>query len=446
MEENFEEVSVTETPVTEGEPSEGAEKTLKKAKKKGFVKGIIIGIVSAAVVLTIAFAVILYNETKAFENTISQLSVYKIADSLDTADNQLITQSFASKAELIYSGIIQEFYFDEDIDTDLMRDNMFKAIIDSLGDKYAEYYTAEELEDMMTDTEGVYYGIGSYVMLDETGYPILSGVFADSPAANAGLRDGDIITEVDGENLFGLTLTEAVNKIKGPENTDVELTVYREGESEYLHFTVTRGKVESPTVVYSMKDNDIGYLQITEFDDVTENQFKKAYEDLKSQGMKAMVLDLRSNGGGNLDTVLAIGEEMLPEGIITYTIDKAGNRVDYPCEGKTPIDIPLVVLTNGYTASASELLTGALHDYGLATVIGTNTYGKGIVQTIYPLSDGSGIKFTTSRYYTPNGVCIHETGIAPDIELEFDSEAYYSEEAIDNQLEYALEYLKGQIQ
>lgn len=416
---------------------------IKKEKRRSFWGGILAGVLISATLLTIAFVIIIYRESNYYE---SRLEEVKNQSTSNSAESSLITRNFTSKAEMLYSSIIKQFYFDEDIDTDLMRENMYKAIVDSLGDKYAEYYTAKELSDMMDESEGIYYGIGSYVMIDEeTTYPILSGVFKDSPASKAGLRDGDIITEVDGESIFGLTLSEAVALIKGPENTDVTLTIYRKGEDGYLTITVTRAKVESPTVDYEMKENNVGYLQIKEFDDVTSRQFSEAYADLRTQGMKALVLDLRSNGGGNLDTVLAISEELLPAGIITYTVDKEGNREDYTCAGNTPIDIPVVVLTNGYTASASELLTGALRDYGLATVIGTNTYGKGIVQTIYPFNDGSGIKFTTSRYYTPNGECIHEVGIAPDIELAFDSELYYSDEAIDNQLQYAIEYLTKKI-
>ena len=397
-------------------------------------------------VLAVFFIIVLYQETSNFESRIYELEAYESIADVDTAENQLVTQDFADKAEAIYSGIIQEFYFEDDIDTELMRENMYKAMIDSLGDKYAEYYTAEEMTDLMTDTEGVYYGIGSYVQLNDNGYVLLSGVFADSPASKAGLRDGDVIVEVEGEDLYGYTLTECVNKIKGPEGTDVNLTIYREGEPDYLYVTVTRAKVESPTVVYSMKDNNIGYLQITEFDDVTADQFKSAYSDLNAQGMKAMILDLRSNGGGNLSTVLEIAGEMLPEGVITYTLDKYGEKVEYTNDTDNTIQIPVVILTNGYTASASELLTGAMKDYGLAISMGTNTYGKGIVQSIWPLSDGSGIKFTTSRYYTPNGVCIHEVGIAPDVEIEFDSDLYYSDEAIDNQLEAAIDYLTEELQ
>ena len=430
---------------------------LTREKKRSFWGGILAGVFITGTLLTILFIVLLEKETALVEARMGEVtsaaqsskssSSGKNTDSKTEVktDGDLIDNDFVEKAELIYDSVVKRFYFEDDIDETAMKENMYKAIIDSLGDKYAEYYTAEELEEMFMSSEGVYYGIGAYVMLDEeTGYPLLTKIFKDSPASRAGLQDRDIIYAVNGENLFGYKLDEAVALIKGPENTEVNLTVYREGEPDYLEITVIRGKVESPTVEYEMKESGIGYLQITEFDEVTTEQFYTAYDALYAQGMKAMILDLRSNGGGNLDTVLNIGERMLPKGIITYTEDKAGKREEYKSRGKSVISIPLVVLTNGYTASASELLTGALHDYGLATVIGTNTYGKGIVQTIYPLSDGSGIKITTSRYYTPNGVCIHEVGIAPDIELEYDAELY-STEKIDNQLQYAIDYLKEKL-
>ena len=429
-----------------------------REKKRSFWGGILAGVLITGTLLTILFIVLLEKENALVEQRLGEVaasaqnssssknsSSNSSKGSVTVKDGSLIDNDFVTKADLIYDNVVKRFYFEDDIDISAMHENMYKAIIDSLGDKYAEYYTAEELDEMFMSSEGIYYGIGSYVMLDEeTGYPILTKIFKDSPASRAGLQDNDIIYAVDGENLFGYKLDEAVALIKGPENTNVTLTIYREGTPDTFDVVVTRVKVESPTVESEMKESGIGYLQITEFDEVTTDQFIKAYNSLYDQGMKAMILDLRSNGGGNLDTVLNIGEQMLPKGIITYTEDKEGKRDEYKCKGKNVIKIPLVVLTNGYTASASELLTGALHDYGLATVIGTNTYGKGIVQTIYPLSDGSGIKITTSRYYTPNGVCIHGEGIAPDIELEYDSELY-STEKIDNQLEYAIDFLKEKL-
>lgn len=414
----------------------------KKAKKYLYI-GLLIGVLATSLILTMVFLFVRDHQIEAirkdYQKRVSTLSNVK--------SGTLIDDSVVEKADYIYSKILSEFYFEDDIDIESMRENMYKGIINSLNDKYAEYYTAEELADMFTESEGVYYGIGSYVSMDTvTGYPILSGVFNDSPAEKSGLRDGDIIYEVDGESIYGLTLTEVTNLIKGPENTDVELTIVRNGESDYLHITVTRGKVESPTVTYELKRNGIGYIEIQEFDDVTSTQFDAAYTDLRGQNIKALVIDLRSNGGGNLDTVLAICREILPEGIITYTEDKFGNREEYTNPKDNSIDIPLVILTNGYTASASELMSGAVRDYGLGTLIGTNTFGKGIVQTIIPAADGSGIKLTTSRYYTPKGECIHGVGIAPDIELEFDGDRYYSDEAYDNQLEYAIDYLTEKIQ
>lgn len=414
----------------------------KKAKKYLYI-GLLIGVLATSLILTMVFLFVRDHQIEAirkdYQKRVSTLSNVKTGT--------LIDDSVVEKADYIYSKILSDFYFEDNIDIESMRENMYKGIINSLNDKYAEYYTAEELADMFTESEGVYYGIGSYVSMDTvTGYPILSGVFNDSPAEKSGLRDGDIIYEVDGESIYGLTLTEVTTLIKGPENTDVELTIVRNGESDYLHITVTRGKVESPTVTYELKRNSIGYIEIQEFDDVTSTQFDAAYTDLRGQNIKALVIDLRSNGGGNLDTVLAICREILPEGIITYTEDKFGNREEYTNPKDNSIDIPLVILTNGYTASASELMSGAVRDYGLGTLIGTNTFGKGIVQTIIPAADGSGIKLTTSRYYTPKGECIHGVGIAPDIELEFDGDRYYSDEAYDNQLEYAIDYLTEKIQ
>jgi len=261
--------------------------------------------------------------------------------------------------------------------------------------------------------------------------------------------DGDLIVAADGTEVKDLTLTEAVNIIKGPAGTVTVLTIKREGEAELLEIPVTRDKVESPTVTSEMMDNSIGYISLQRFEDVTSKQFEEAYNSLNKQGMKAMILDLRDNGGGNLSTVLDIGEMMLPRGVITYTEDKYGNKEEYYSTGTREIEIPVVVLTNGYTASASELLTGALRDYGKATVIGTNTYGKGIVQSIYFLNNSSGIKITTSSYFTPKGECFHGYGIAPDIELEFDKDAYYASDSknrYDNQKIYAYEYLLKQIQ
>lgn len=421
-------------------------------KKSSMFLGIVIGSAVTGVILLIIFAILLTSVTKKYTDTMDQVYGYVTPGTTDSTDTSgtktgvVIDDKTAAKIQEMYNTLSYYFYYTENLDENKMREAIFDAIMASLDDKYAEYYNTEEFQALFEDSEGIYYGIGSYVQKHEATDCIeLTGVFEGSPAKEAGLRDGDVVVEVDGSSIVGLTLTESVNLIKGPENTEVVLTVKREGESDLLHITVVRGRVESPTVVYEMKENQIGYLQITEFDDITTTQFTNAYNDLNSQGMKALIIDLRSNGGGNLSTVLAISEQLLPEGLITYTEDKNGKREEYRSTGKNEIQIPVVVLTNEYTASASELLTGALRDYGKATVIGTNTFGKGIVQTIRALSDGTGMKFTTSSYFTPNGECIQGKGIAPDIELKFDSELYYGEEKRDNQVEYAIDYLKKKI-
>ena len=240
----------------------------------------------------------------------------------------------------------------------------------------------------------------------------------------------------------GMSTTEVVSMIKGEEGTQVVLTLVREGESDYLEISVERRKIESPTVSNEMLEGGIGYIEITEFDDVTEDQFAEALAECKGNGMKGLIIDLRSNPGGNLSTVCEICRMVLPKGMIVYTEDKYGKKDEYTCDGTRQLQVPTVVLVNGYSASASEIMAGAMKDHGVATIMGTTTFGKGIVQRVISLSDGSAIKLTVSKYYTPNGNNIHEKGIEPDIEVEFDANAYY-DEGIDNQLQEAIKYLNG---
>lgn len=216
------------------------------------------------------------------------------------------------------------------------------------------------------------------------------------------------------------------------------MTIYREGESDYLEMDVVRKQIESPTVNYEMLENHIGYIQITEFDDVTVNQFDEAMQEIQKADAAGLILDLRSNPGGSLSAVVDISRQLLPEGLIVYTENRAGERVEYSCDGDHEIRIPLVVLVNGNSASASEILAGAIKDYEKGVLVGTTTFGKGIVQRILPLTDGTAIKLTVSAYYTPKGNNIHNIGIEPDIVCEFDGDAYY-DEGFDNQLERGIE-------
>ena len=277
---------------------------------------------------------------------------------------------------------------------------------------------------------------------------MINGVMDESPALEAGLKEGDIIYEVDGESTQGMSLTQVVNRVKGREGTTVRLSIYREGENDFLDFEIERGKqIETTTVESGMLENtnNIGYLRIREFDGVTVDQYTEAMAVLKEYDMKGLVLDLRSNPGGDLTAVVDIAGKILPKGLIVYTEDKNGNRTEYVRDDKEELDIPLVVLVNEYSASASEILAGAIQDYNKGTLIGTTTFGKGIVQKIHRLDDGTAVKLTISAYFTPSGRNIHGIGIEPDIELEYDEEGS-EEKGIDNQVEKAIEILEGKIQ
>ena len=339
----------------------------------------------------------------------------------------------------ILEDTIQE-YFWQDVDSETLEEGVYRGILDSLDDPYSVYYTQEELIALQEQTQGIYYGIGAYISQDvEAGYVQVSKIIKNTPAEESDLMQGDYIYEINGESMYGKESSYVVSKIKGEEGTYVTITVLRSGESEPLDIEVQRRKIESPTVEYEMYDNHVAYIQITEFDAVTSNQFEDALNQAKGAGMQGLIIDLRSNPGGNLSTVCEIARMLLPKGLIVYTEDKYGEREEYTCNGQNEIDVPLVVLTNGYSASASEILAGAIKDYGIGKLVGTTTYGKGIVQKVINLSDGSAMKITVSTYYTPNGNNIHQIGIDPDVEVAFDAEQYKA--GVDNQLETAKQVL-----
>ena len=404
-----------------------------------FVLGLLVGVIIMTLVGTCA-----YVGTRLYQYANDHKAV-KTASSDKVPAESVISDDTIEKLEALEEVIDEYYYRDEDIDTDAMIEGMYAGLVDSLGDPYSVYYTAEEWQEMMADTEGIYYGIGAYVSLDTvTGFAKISGIIANTPAEEAGLRENDVIYLVEGETTQGLELTEVVSMIKGEAGTSVHLTIYREGEPDYLELDVTRRKIESPTVSYEMYDNGVGYIQITEFDEVTTDQFAEALAVIKGSHAKGLILDLRSNPGGSLPVVVDIARSILPKGLIVYTEDKYGEREEYTCDGKHELEIPLVVLINGNSASASEILAGAIKDYGKGTLIGTTTFGKGIVQRVLPLTDGTALKLTISSYYTPNGNNIHGIGIDPDIECEFDSDAYY-DDGVDNQLERAKQEIEKMI-
>ena len=353
--------------------------------------------------------------------------------------------SVANPATMQKMGVLEEMideYYLEDAQESALEQGVYKGMIEALQDPYSTYYSQEELEELQNKTQGIYYGIGARVGIDaDTQLPRIASVIEGTPAQEAGLMAGDLLYEVDGTCVQGMDLNSAVALVKGDEGTIVHLTVIREGETDYLEFDVERRKLENETVTYEMMEDGIGYIQIQEFDDVTVDQFSEALDACRREGMQGLILDLRGNPGGNLSTVCEIARMMLPEGLIVYTEEKNGDREEYTCDGSRQLTEPLVVLVDSNSASASEILAGAVKDYGIGTLVGTTTFGNGIVQRIMKLSDGSAVKLTVSKYYTPKGNNIHEIGISPDVEVPFEAEAYL-EDGTDNQLDKAVEVLK----
>ena len=343
-----------------------------------------------------------------------------------------------SKIGYIMAMIDSEFYFEYDKEKAL--DGIYYGVLDSLGDVYSTYYSKEEFDDLMETTQGVYYGIGVKVSQNfTTGIITVAKVFEGAPAFEAGMLPGDILVAVNDEDISGMDLNLVVAMIKSEEEgSKVKITVLRDGK--YVDMDVERRKVEYPAVEYEMLDNNIGYLQLVEFDTVSVKQFGAALKDLNSQGMKGIVFDLRDNPGGTLDSVVGILDMILPECTIIYTEDKDGKvGSKYVSDADTILNVPAVVLVNGNSASAAEVFAGDVQDMGVATLVGTTTFGKGIVQTLFPLGDGTAIKLTVADYYTPSGANIHGVGIKPDVIVELDDSGE------DNQLAKALEILKKEI-
>lgn len=413
---------------------EQMEQDIQTKSKNGYWSGLLSGLLLSILVFACVFI---------GKQVYHIFEVKKIAEEAQNEDAELLNDYTQAKIEVLEDTIRQ--YYLNDVNRSDLESGIYSGLVDALDDPYSVYYSAEELNELQMSTEGIYYGIGAYISKAVTdGYCTISGVIENTPAEEAGLRAGDIIYAVDGVSALDMETTEVVSMIKGEEGTTVLLTLVRDGESDYLEISVERRKIESPTVSHEMLENEIAYIQITEFDDVTEDQFAEALAECKAKGMKALVLDLRSNPGGNLSTVCEIARMLLPKGMIVYTEDKYGKRDEYTCDGTRQLQVPAVVLINGYSASASEILAGAMKDYGIATIMGTTSFGKGIVQRVISLSDGSAVKLTVSKYYTPNGNNIHEIGIEPDVEVTFDSETYYND-GTDNQIEEAVRYLTNEL-
>lgn len=408
-----------------------------KTNKRGFGIGFVCG-------LTTCFFIVLagLGGQYLYDNVL--VYVYQKPAEIDTTeyDSVLNERSF-NKIEVIEGYIDAYFYQAASITNSQLEEGLYRGLIDALDDPYAQYFSEEELIRTNANIEGVFYGIGALVSYDESRkLAVISGIIDGGSASESDLREGDYIVKVDDIDVTNFTSSEVVGLIRGKENTVVNVMIYREGVSDYITFELVRRRVDKRTVDYGItEDENIGYIYISEFDNITVAHFIEALEDLKEQGIRGLVLDLRSNPGGSIGSVTAIARQILPKGLIVYTEDRQGNRDEYTCDGRRELDIPLTVLVNEYTASAAEILAGAIQDYNKGTVIGQKTFGKGVVQRIIDMPDNTAIKLTVSTYFTPLGRSLGETGLTPDIEIELDREAYY-EEGIDNQLDKAMSVLK----
>lgn len=396
----------------------------RKQYKRGMRNGLLIGIGAMLTVALLSLGVIVSFILQRLGAGATQ--DFKIGDDIVNKANSLIYY-------------IDKYYLYE-YDEEEMENAIYDAVMGSLGDPYAAYYTAEEYEELMESSEGTYYGIGVVVQLDEvTGYVKVVQPYENAPGAEAGIKPGDLITAVEGKDICNADLDLVVKDIKGEEGTYVTLTINRNGE--VFDLEVERRKVEIITVAYEMLEDNVGYIQISQFDVITVKQVEQAIKELESQGMKSLIMDVRNNPGGRLDAVNDILDNFVDKGdLIVYTKDKDGNREDYKASKEPTVDVPCVVLINENSASASEIFAGALQDYELAHIMGTQSFGKGIVQSIVPLKDGSAFKLTVEDYYTPLGNNIHGIGITPDTVVELDEDEY-TENEIDTQLEAAIEYL-----
>ncbi len=325
--------------------------------------------------------------------------------------------SMEGKVKAIRS-MIQEVYIGK-VDEKTLQESMLKGYVAGLGDPYSSYFTKEETKEFNEMTSGEFSGVGAILNMNKDTQEVeLVKIYKGYPADKAGLKAGDVVIKVDDTDVTGMTLQEVVSMIKGEKGTEVKITVTRgEGEEE-LTVTAVRDTVQVQTVDYRMLENQIGYIQVTEFDAVTAEQYQKAMDDLTQQGMTGLVVDLRGNPGGSLDTVCQMLDTMLPEGLIVYMEDKSGARTEETSDAEHQFTKPLAVLVDGNSASASEIFAGAIQDYGIGKIVGTQTYGKGVVQQIFELKDGSSVKLTIAEYFTPKGRNINGKGITPDVKLE----------------------------
>ncbi|MFC2469842.1 MAG: S41 family peptidase [Lachnoanaerobaculum gingivalis] len=401
-------------------------------KRKGRMNGVIgfiLGIMTSFVLVYVGFAF-------AFNNG-NVLSLFL------KRNNKLDYKKIEEKTSVLQNIIDRYFLFDEDMTK--VEDGIYAGMMNGLGDPYTVYYTKEEYKALNEDTEGKYSGIGAVVSQNpNTKIITIVKIFDNSPANDAGLQVGDIIYKIDGEEVAGTDMDILVKtKIRGEEGTSFKMTVLRGDDRKEVELDLTRRSIEVETVAGKMLDNNIGYIAVSQFDAVTSEQFKSNIESLQSQGMKKLIVDLRGNPGGLLDQVVDMLDYILPEGLVLYTEDKYGEREEYYSDGSHELKIPMVVLVNENSASASEVFTATFRDFEWGKVVGKTTFGKGIVQNVLPLGDGTAVKITTQHYYPPSGYDLHKVGIKPYVEVDLNEGAKIGTDS-DNQLSTAIDILKNE--
>ncbi len=398
-------------------------------KRHGFFLGVITTIICLVIV---CFGV------KTVLNLTGQLLIIGEAGASTIKGDALLDDEVIEKIDEIYS--YMNIYYYGDFEKEDIYNSIYSGVMESLNDPYSVYYTPEEYKDMQVSTSGTYYGIGAGVSQDLTTMEVtITKVYRGTPSEEAGLKNGDQIISVEGIEATSVEVSELVQHIRGEAGTTVHMVIYRPSTEETLEFDVERRHVELPSIEGEMLEDGIGYIQITEFQDKTDEQFEVMVKQLQKQGAKGLIIDVRANPGGLLTTVVNLLDQVLPEGLLVYVEDKYGNRDEYTSDAAC-LDMPIVVLTDEHSASASEIFAGAMKDYEYATLVGKTTYGKGIVQNVIPLSDGDALKITVAKYFTPKGNDIHQIGVVPDVEVEYE---YTGPEDEDYNKQYDSQFLKA---
>ncbi len=397
--------------------------------KKSFAKGMLLG-TSGTLLVVMALSLAL-----VFTGRVG------IPVSSRVKGNEDVRQKVERKAKELETYI--DMYFLDEIDDDKMADAIYKGIIDGLGDTYAAYYNKEEFKQIQESTSGIFCGIGAYISTDtKTGIVSIVKPMKNSPAQKAGVKAGDVIYAVDGKEVTGMEISKVQALVKGEKGTKVELTLIRDNQQKKVK--VTRDEIQEDTVAYQMLPGKIGYVQVTSFEQVTPEQYNEAIEALEKKGQKGMIIDLRDNGGGLLDAAVSMADRILPKGLVVYSKDKDGKKQEFFAEDQDAFEKPLVILVNENSASASEVFSGAIQDEEAGALVGVQTYGKGIVQSMFDLGDGTGLKMTTAKYYTPKGRNIHGKGLTPDVKAELTeviSTLSDGKTKVDSQMKAAHDYL-----